>query len=212
MSSPSGPRSIFRQPGSHDETRSCGSQPAYKSLTTRRAPAGPAAPLTDTMPASAAGIRWLTLDKPASIRVRCIPALSHAFRLEAQFAAVAWRGLGCERVIAEKPVERRARSGSTVARRRPHARLRQSRVRGRVRQTRVLARTQLADGRRSIESCSPKKTHDHGAREAAARALGRPQRTLRRLPLSIRIGACCSLAQSRGSSGRGRRPRDDRSG
>lgn len=69
MSSPSGPHSIFRQPGSHDETRSCGSQPAYKSLTTRRAPAGPAAPLTDTMPASAAGIRWLTLDKPASIRV-----------------------------------------------------------------------------------------------------------------------------------------------
>jgi hypothetical protein len=58
---------------------------------------------------------------------------------------VAWRGLGCERVIAEKPVERRARSGSTVARRRPHAPFRECRVRGRVRQTRVLARTQLAD-------------------------------------------------------------------
>ena len=82
----------------------------------------------------------------AQLLVRCIPALSHAFRLEAQFAAVAWRGLGCERVIAEKPVERRARTGSTVTKRRPHAPFRECRVRGRVRQTRVLARTQLADG------------------------------------------------------------------
>jgi hypothetical protein len=44
-------------------------------------------------------------------------------------------------------------------------------VNGRVRQTRVLARTQQADGPRSIESSSPKSTHDHcrSARPAAAR-------------------------------------------
>src|SRR5215216_6750056 len=68
MSNPPGATLDPRFASSHDETRSCGSQPAHISLTARRAPRPDRPPPQPTpMPAPAAGIPCWALDKRPSI-------------------------------------------------------------------------------------------------------------------------------------------------
>src|SRR5215216_7994819 len=79
MSNPPGATLDPRFASSHDETRSCGSQPAHISLTARRAPRPDRPPPQPTpMPAPAAGIPCWALDKRPSISA---PGLLLAVRL-----------------------------------------------------------------------------------------------------------------------------------